>query len=350
MMKICRCCYQINTLYIEKIILKTTNDNKLNNTLQIYYCIDCDFYYTESNNTQEDYNEYYTKTNNYTKGTIYCDKDQRCHQYLYDKLLNYNVNTIIDYGCGNGYLSKLLSEKFIVTEFDIGMKTNTNKYDCLILSHVLEHIYDINIFIKTISENISENGLLYIEVPNAEYYKEFTEICPLQEINIEHINFFSKYSLNKLLLNNNYVALNIDDDYFNIKQNKYHVIRGIFKKKEVNVSFMEYLKDGISKIDSFNYKNLQPYKKIYVYGCGQFLFKIINKLLENVIIINIIDDNKLYTNKLIGDITIINYEMFELQVNNCDVILLTTFVYDDIIRQKLSLIKKEIKIITLPDI
>ena len=42
--------------------------------------------------------------------------------------------------------------------------------------------------------------------------------------------------------------------------------------------------------------------------------------------------------------------MFERQVNNGDVILLATFIYDDIIRQKLSLINKKIKIIKISDI
>ena len=86
---------------------------------------------------------------------------------------------------------------------------NTNKYDCLVLSHVLEHIYDLNSFIDKISENINDNGFLYIEIPNAEFYDKIVDICPLQEINLEHINFFSKYALNKILIHHNYTCLTI---------------------------------------------------------------------------------------------------------------------------------------------
>jgi glycosyltransferase involved in cell wall biosynthesis len=119
------------------------------------------------------------------------------------------------------------------------MEKNTNKYDCLILSHVLEHIYDLNKFIETISLNIKEDGYLYIEIPNAEFYSYFNDSCPLQEINLEHINFFSKYALNKLLLNNGFLSVSILDDYFLLNNYKYYVIRAIFKKKSINKSFLK---------------------------------------------------------------------------------------------------------------
>ena len=344
-MRICNCCNNNNEVIINTVNLTIVNEIKLNNKLNIYYCSECNFYYSDSDNTQEDYNNYYKEFNNYKHGSIYSNKDDICNIYLQNNLDKTLVKTILDYGSGNGKLTHLLSNNFIVDEYDIGMKEIKQKYDCLILSHVLEHIYDINKFIENISVNIKDNGLLYIEVPNAEYYDKITDIYPLQEINIEHINFFSKYALNKLLIKNNYYSISLVDDFFTIKDSKYYVIRGIFAKKNINNSFKKYIEYGTKKILEYNFNKLQKYKKIYIYGCGQFLFKIFDKITDNTNIIHIIDDNQCYLNKKISDIYIINYEMYSEVCKDGDVILLTSLIHDNILKCKLQQINKNITIL-----
>ena len=225
------------------------------------------------------------------------------------------------------------------------METNNNKYDCLILSHVLEHIYDLTSFIKEISKKINDNGLLYIEIPNADFYEEFTNICPLQEINIEHINFFSKYALNKLLINSGFYCLHLQDDYFMLKNSKYYVIRGIFKKVINNNSFEKYITHGSTILDSYNFDSLKKYKNIYIYGCGQFLFKIFDKIQNNCNIINIIDDNLCYSGKKINNVEIINFNEFTQKCKDGDNILITTIIHDIKIKEILLLIDKKLNII-----
>jgi hypothetical protein len=301
-------------------------------------------------NTQDDYNNYYKEFNNYKKGEIYSDKDERCNIYLKNELQGKNVNSIIDYGSGNGKLKDMLSDKYVIDEYDIGMEQPSKKYDCLILSHVLEHIYDIDKFIETISLNITDNGLLYIEIPNAEYYDKITDICPLQEINIEHINFFSKYALNKLLIKHNYYTVSLIDDYFMIKDYKYYVIRGIFSKNKQNTSFKNYLYNGTEQMSKYSFTNLNNYKNIYVYGCGQFLFKIFDNICNNTNVINVIDDNPCYLNKKISNVVIINYEMYSELSNDGDVILLTSLIHDQTLKSKLQKINKNITILCVNEL
>lgn len=349
-MRPCICCNLQNPICIDTIKLSLVNDIKLNNMLSIYYCYECNFYYSDSNNTQEDYNNYYKEFNNYKKGTVYSDKDEKCNSYLKDKLQPEKIKTIIDYGSGNGKLKELLSDQFIVEEYDIGMIQPEKKYDCLILSHVLEHIYDLSLFINEISKNINDNGLLYIEVPNAEYYDKITDICPLQEINIEHINFFSKYALNKLLMKHNYHAVSLVDDFFMIKDSKYFVIRGIFAKNKQNMSLKKYLENGSEKISKYFFSNLKQYKNIYVYGCGQFLFKIFDEIQNNCNIINIIDDNMCYLDKKLQNVQIINYDLYKRIASDKDVILLTSLIHDQTLKNKILEIKKNINIISVNDL
>jgi 2-polyprenyl-3-methyl-5-hydroxy-6-metoxy-1,4-benzoquinol methylase len=149
-MRTCNCCNN-NGYLIDTISLSIVNDIKLNNIINIYCCNSCNFYYSDSDNTQQDYNNYYKRFNNYKEGVVYSNKDEKCSIYLRAWLKNKNVKNILDYGSGNGKIKELLSDNYSVDNFDIGMDENTKKYDCLLLSHVLEHIYDINEFVQKVS-------------------------------------------------------------------------------------------------------------------------------------------------------------------------------------------------------
>lgn len=339
-MRFCQCCNSLaNTNYINNINITIVDEINLNNELIIKYCSNCYFYFIESNNKQEDYDNYYLNYNNYRNYILSNDKDIECSIYLKNNL-DKNVKTILDYGCGNKILSEYLNSTYDVDNYDIGMDHIDKKYDCLVLSHVLEHIYDIKPFIENLKKYITNDGYLYIEVPNMEYYKEFINFGPLQEISLEHINFFSKYALSKLMINNNFIPIKIEDCYFHINENKYYIIRGIFKINNNNNSFETYLNNGFNIINNINIKS----KNIYIYGCGQLLFKIFDKLNNENSIINIIDDNSSYLLKKIKNIEIINFEMYKKISNDNDNILIVTLNYKDNIKNKLLSIGKKINI------
>jgi hypothetical protein len=322
-------------IVVSQFNLHIVNDIPLNPQLSIYYCKSCNFYYSDSGNNQEDYNHYYSKFNNYKNYNTALHKDMQCANYLQNICKNKPIHTIIDYGSGNCELSNLLSNNFQIDNFDIGMEEPIKKYDCLLLSHVLEHIYDINTFITTISNYISNNGYLYIEVPNAEFYDKITDICPLQEINIEHINFFSKYALNKLLVNHGYSCISLEDDFFLLNNEKYYVIRAFFHKSRINNSFMTYIENGNKAIKNYRFEKLQQYPNIFIYGCGQFLFKIFDNISKNTTITNIIDDNTSYKNKMIDNIPIISFEEYLEKIKSNDIIFITTLINANKIKEKL---------------
>ena len=345
-MRNCYSCNSNNNLKeIFNINLKICNDIKLNNKIKILYCNNCYNYFNDSGNNQEDYNNYYKTFLNY-KNEIFSgiDKNKKCAEYLLEKLKYKNIKNILNYGCGDKIISNLLNKVYEIDNYDIGMEENKLKYDCLIVSHVFEHIYNLNEFIDKLLNNLNDEGIIYIEVPNAEYYEEIKDLCPLQEINLEHINFFSKLSLSKLMINNNFIPLSIEDDYFDINNWKYYVIRGIFKKNKNNKSFENYITNGINKFDNIKIEN---YKNLYLYGCGQFLFKLLESNIKNCEIINIVDDNPSYLYKKIDNIEIINYKILNDKIKDNDSILITSLMANDIIKNKLLEFNKIINIIEL---
>jgi hypothetical protein len=348
MIRICEICNSIkDVVSLSKIECCLPSKINLNGVLHVKKCIKCHFYFSDNNNTQEDYNNYYISCNNYTNNKkIISDKDMKCYKFLSENL---DINLkILDYGSGNGILYNKLKETFLnIEQYDIGNQIISDKYDCIILSHVPEHIFDINIFIQNIDKLLSEDktGMIYIEVPNAEYYENFRDISPLQEINIEHINYFTKYSLNKLMINHGYISKILIDDFFYINNFKYYVIRSLFCKASNNLSFENYLEKGLTCINNINYEEINNLDRVYIYGCGQFLFKILKNITTKII--NIIDDNISYYNYDINGIKIINFEDLQNKVNEEDNILIVTAFHSNIIKEKLFEINKKLNIFVL---
>jgi SAM-dependent methyltransferase len=71
-------------------------------------------------------------------------------------------------------------------------------FDLVILSAVLEHIRDLQPALEHVRRMLSEQGCLFISVPDAGRFSEDDE-APFQQFSIEHINFFSPISLRNLL-------------------------------------------------------------------------------------------------------------------------------------------------------
>lgn len=106
------------------------------------------------------------------------------------------------------------------------METKLDRqYDVVFLSQVLEHIIDPNLFIKKIHENMSENGILHIDVPNhsalSSLYRKLNPLHPeygfLQPNH--HLIAYNKKALGVLLGNNGFDMVHIaahsnDDNLF----------------------------------------------------------------------------------------------------------------------------------------
>lgn len=135
--------------------------------------------------------------------------------YLKSKIKLVNGIKVLDIGAGSGmFLDALNHEGFDIDyiaiepdliQSNILLKKNKVqkvfskiehldkglRFDLIILSHVLEHVSQPNIFIKKITSMLQPSGVIYIEVPNQDHLfkKEFEP----------HILFFNHSSLKVLL-------------------------------------------------------------------------------------------------------------------------------------------------------
>jgi 2-polyprenyl-3-methyl-5-hydroxy-6-metoxy-1,4-benzoquinol methylase len=98
------------------------------------------------------------------------------------------LNTILDFGCGGGwYLLPFYKNGYAVTGYDYSynlvklgrsyglnlregsfaeVSATNDKYDVIILNHVVEHFSDFFNNMTSILQHLNTNGILYASVPN----------------------------------------------------------------------------------------------------------------------------------------------------------------------------------------
>jgi len=126
-----------------------------------------------------------------------------------------------------------------------------NKFDAFFIFSYLEHIPNINIFLNAINQNLKNNGVGIVEVPNFDMilkkklYSEFI---------IDHLFYFTKETLIKTLKINGFQVLKIDsiwDDYILSAK-----VKKILGKKITN------LKNNLKKTKKIKLKDLRNHFKL----------------------------------------------------------------------------------------
>lgn len=164
--------------------------------------------------------------------------------------LNYILNLlrgkenvrILDYGCNTAYLLNIIKNKYPSKKFDLcgtdinqyALKYATKKYkdftffdindeffdkekfDVIILSHVLEHVQDRSRFITNLKKLMRKNGTLIIAVPQERIRGDCTLVQLLYNIarfrfENPHVVKINYQDLNDLLINN---GLNIKEHIY----------------------------------------------------------------------------------------------------------------------------------------
>jgi 2-polyprenyl-3-methyl-5-hydroxy-6-metoxy-1,4-benzoquinol methylase len=83
-------------------------------------------------------------------------------------------------------------------------------FDIIIMSHVLEHTTNCRELLFNLKQKLSNDGMLFIEVPNCANEKTVSE-----SINEPHVYYFTKKSLYELVVNLGYQVIKADT--FNVK-------------------------------------------------------------------------------------------------------------------------------------
>ena len=365
----------------------------INTCYEIVCCCSCGFVYADVKTNQIALDNYYSKLSKYEdinistgSGITHTDKlrFKRIANFISGENSKKNIR-ILDIGCANGGLLREikdigytdilgldLSEKCVETtkryancDAYVGSLSsfpeNIGKFDCIILSHVLEHIYDLNSLNNLLNSLLNPKGMVYIEVPDGLRYSE-TVVSPFQEFNTEHINHFSTLSLKNLLNEKGFTSV-IESNYSILVGDgtSYPVLNCVFRRTKnkslisYDVKLRESIQDYIRKSQELlkemdhkikNIIKMNP--QIIIWGTGQLTIKLLAETsLRNANIIDFIDGNTSNQGKMIFGKEIHSPEILMEYKNKEYPILISTLLHQKEIINNLHQMGLNNKILTL---
>ena len=236
---------------------------------------------------------------------------------------------------------------FIESFFDNNLKIN-EKIDIIVHSHLFEHIYEPNVFLKKCYEILEENGEMIFGVPDMQHISE-NKLSLFLGIFFEHTIFLNKDNIVFLLKQNGFDILDIIDyanhsTIYHVKKSKNIKLMNAMPIYNYYESFMNSINVFLNNIKYFNSIIENTNKNVYIFGASyntQLLLTIgLNKNKINGILDNCKDKQNKY---LYGYNLIINNPEI-IKENDCIVILHNGY-YSNEIREQLKNINSTFEII-----
>lgn len=237
---------------------------------------------------------------------------------LGSEYINYGISRGLDIECGN---SRDLLEK-------------PDRYDLIILHHVLEHFLDINSELAVIKKLLSPKGLLFIAVPGIKSIPDVYNGNALQYLQNAHIRHFTLGTLEQVMKQNGYTCIagdeNImsifkyDGDKTQLTSNYYEEVTNALKIYETD--FLESFNDELKQCQETSnklsniiyvqqqwlnlYRNKKLVKKwllehninkIAIYGMGILGEQLMKELANSDIeVVYVVDKRKLELNSIVS--------------------------------------------------
>lgn len=194
--------------------------------------------------------------------------------------------------------NKLYGIKPTVGFFENYIPKKEDKYDLIILTHILEHLYDPSISLNKCNELLALDGNLLIEVPALTHPENWS----ISFFTFEHVNYFSQISMNNLLEKSGFSILG--DWSISLDRTDYPVMTGIAKKKS-SLDTIEIVSDferAKYECEYFLQKNKNMWENI-----NQHLKNELNDISHIIIWAGGIHTSQLLANTDLEFITVVDY-------------------------------------------
>ena len=217
--------------------------------------------------------------------------------------------TAINPGGGSGknisFVDGFYGEKKILSEFDI-----------IISRFNLEHVVDLDCFFNALKLNIKDNGIVIIQLPNNEVDIKSGIFIPFAH---EHIHYFTRKSLYKLVNRYNYEVL-----FLSPKTSESLIC--VFQKKNTMDDVRCDFYKNINNLNKLIVKLNKTKSAIILYGAGMAAAALLysNKLTQETLNrILIVDDNELLEGRIMPLINLKIYKFKDVPINKDTIIILT---------------------------
>lgn len=302
-------------------------------------CEACGFVFADTVVDQAAYDLFYTKLSKYEDSRTSTGSGQNAWDAerlneVADAIVQQVGSTearILDLGCANGGLLAALKSKGFsdltgvdpskacaaATREILSVRAvaaslyalpDLGTFDVITLSHVLEHLEDLQGAIENFPRLVRPGGMVYIEVPDASRYAECL-VAPFQDFNTEHINHFSHESLRRLMAQVGLVpVLEGGKTIAAAKNVPYPAIYGFYQRGETRAeagrdeefvrlmrAYIEKSQQMLDEMDGTIASAIAKNRRVIVWGTGQLTSKLLAKTsLAKADILFFIDSNPIH--------------------------------------------------------
>jgi SAM-dependent methyltransferase len=217
------------------------------------------------------------------------------------------------------------------------------KVDAVIHSHVLEHAYNPDEFLRNVRRFLDEGKLQIFSVPNLE---KWLELGYTNCLNFEHSVFLTEYFVDYFLARNGFEVLkkhyfgNHSIFYATMKTKEKFSAQFTSKYSEYKKRFLAYTKKNQAIVAAINSKILKSKGPIYLFGAHIFSQSMINLGLRVDKIKSILDNSKIKHGKRLYGTNLLVQPPESIRKEKKPIIILRVGAYQDEIRRQLRSINK----------
>jgi len=355
---------EVEFLHNQQFVLP--EGRRLTEGYDVVCCERCGFAFADTTVTQAQYDEYYATLSRYESNEVATGGGAtpwdaaRLHDTAASMAQVVPLDArVLDVGCANGGLLRALqmagfsalagvdpSVSCVRTtaalegiEAEVGglfeLPPSIGKFGLVTLSHVLEHVADVNGAIEGLGGLLEPDGLIYVEVPDATRYADFI-VAPFQDFNIEHINHFSQLTLANLMGRHGYAPLHEATKEINSSPGTpYPALYSVFHRGdpppfEPDLALRQRLREyiGASRrmmdgMDDELTKLVERSPELVVWGTGQLTMKLLGETaLGGANIVAFVDSNPINHGQLLKGVPIVGPD--ELPESDIPIVIAST--------------------------
>lgn len=226
---------------------------------KVLFCKKCELYFLESIPSQDRIDKFYKQEYHHHSKPLHLIKNifrrfRSANQFKYIKsnITSLEGKKVLEIGACDGLLlsyfndsivkgleyspvyKKIASRRYGINLLSKNFFDLDEKFDLIIMSHVIEHLPNLNLAIKKLQDLLSDSGYLFIEVPNSPKPNERSSLYIDDYLTTPHIYNFTSISLKKLFIKYNFKISCMDRFFYALPKHysvkKQEEIASIFLK------------------------------------------------------------------------------------------------------------------------